>query len=118
VRALPEGTLALTGDVDAALAPKPGAYWANDDGNIVAVARDGKLILSTGAYGPLAIYNRPELYAWLALLAALATGGLIWHQRRRQSIGAFLSDPVLGAASASIAFILLSIFVWLFSPAV
>ena len=108
----------LSGDRSATLAPKPGGYWANDDGNIVAAARDGKLFLSSGAYGPLAIYKRPEFYGLLALLAALATGGLTWQAQRSKSTQAFLSNLVLGAASASVAFVLLSIFVWLFSPAV
>jgi len=118
VRALSEGSLVLTGDATATLAPKPGGYWESGDRNIAAVARDGKLILSTGSYAPLAVYKRPEFYALLALLAALATGGLIWREGRSKPVLPYLSDPVLGAASMSIAFVLLSIFVWLFSPAV
>jgi hypothetical protein len=54
----------------------------------------------------------------LALLAALATGGLTWQAQRSKSTQAFLSNLVLGAASASVAFVLLSIFVWLFSRCV
>jgi hypothetical protein len=118
VRALSEGSLALTGDEEATLAPKPGGYWESGDRNAAALARDGKLILSGGAYGPLAFYKRPEFYALLALLAAFATGGLIWRQRRSKSVPPYFSDPVLGAAGISAAFVLLSIFVWLFSPAV
>jgi CubicO group peptidase (beta-lactamase class C family) len=118
VRALSEGSLALTGDEKATLAPRPGGYWESGDRNVAAMARDGKLILSGGAYGPLAFYKRPEFYALLALLAAFAAGGLIWRQRRSKSVPPYFSDPVLGAAGISAAFVLLSIFVWLFSPAV
>jgi hypothetical protein len=118
VRALSEGTLVLTGDTEATLAPKPGGYWESADRNITAVQRDGDLMLSTGSYAPLALYKRPEFYALLALLAAFATGGLIWREARSRSVQRFLSDPVLGAASVSIGLVLLSVFVWLFSPAV
>jgi hypothetical protein len=118
VRALSEGSLALTGDEDATLAPKPGGYWESGDRSIVAVARDGQLMLSTGSYAPLALYKRPEFYALLGLLAAFATGGLIWREGRNKSVVPYLSDPVLGAATISIGFVLLSIFVWLFSPVV
>ena len=118
VRALSEGTLVLTGDEDATLAPKPGGYWESADRNIAAVQRDGNLVLSTGAYAPLAVYKRAEFYALLALLAAFATGGLIWREARSKSVQLFLSDPVLGAASVSIGLVLVSLFVWLLSPAV
>jgi len=118
VRALSEGTLVLTGAENATLAPKPGGYWESADRSVTAVARDGKLMLSAAAYAPLAIYKRPEFYALLALLAAFATAALIWREGRTKSVPLRLSDPVFGAASISVGFVLLSIFVWLFSSAV
>jgi hypothetical protein len=118
VRALSEGTLVLSGDEEATLAPRPGGYWESADRNVTAVQRDGNLMLSTGSYAPLSLYKRPEFYALLALLAAFATGGLIWREARIKSVKLYLSDPVLGAASTSIALVLLSVFVWLFSPAI
>lgn len=114
VRAMAEGTLVLTGDEDATLSPKPGGYWESADANIVAVARDGQLMLSTGAYGPLAIYKRSGFYALLALLAAIGTGVILWREQR----GAAPNSAVLGAAGVCIGFLLLSVFVWLFSPIV
>jgi len=118
VKALSEGTLVLTGDEQATLAPKPGGYWESADGGVAAVASDGKLLLSSGAYGFRPIYKRPELYGVLALLAALTTAGLIWWQRRSKIVWPPLKNPVLGAAGASAVLILVSVIVWLFSPAV
>jgi len=74
------------------------------------------LLLSTGAYGPLALYKRPELYAWLALLAALGAPASFYYERRRKLASVFPSDSVLAAASASIVLLLLSVFVWLLAP--
>ena len=118
VRAANDGSLVLTGAQDATLTPRAGGYWGSGDGNLNAVARDGRLVLSTGAYGPLALYARPALYAWLALLAALAAGGVVHYERRRKPQTIFPSDPVLGLASASVVFLLLSALVWLLAPVV
>lgn len=108
--------LILTGAENATLAPRPGGYWGSADGNLNAVALNGELVLSTAGYGPLAFYKRPELYAWLGLLVALAAGGFLYYERRRTPQARFPSDPVLGLASASVVFLLLSAFVWLFAP--
>ncbi|HXJ02820.1 MAG TPA: serine hydrolase domain-containing protein [Micropepsaceae bacterium] len=116
VRAGPGAELNLTGAETGTLAPRPGGYWASADGNVNAVALNGDLVLSTGRYGPLAFYKRPELYSFLALLAALAAGGFVAYERRRTPQARFPSDPVLGLASASIVFLLVSAFVWLFAP--
>ena len=118
VRTGPGAALVLSGAENATLAPQPGGYWANADGNVVAVAVNGQLMLSTGSYGPLAFYKRPDPYAWLALLVALATAGFVVYERRRKPQTRFPSEPVLGLASASVVFILLSAFVWLLAPGV
>src|SRR5439155_23113713 len=102
---------------NAALSPRPGGYWSTADGNLNAVPEGGVLLLSTGAYRPLPLYKRPEPYAWLALLAALAAPATYYYERRRKREGIFPSDAVLAAASAGVALLLLCVFVWLFSPA-
>jgi hypothetical protein len=76
-----------------------------------------ELVLSTGIYVPLAFYKRAEFYAVLAFLAALATAAYIVYEKRKSPKPVFPSDIVVAAASACILFLLVSGFVWLFSPA-
>ena len=116
VRAGNDGALILSGAENATLASRPGGYWGTADGNLNAVSVDGRLLLSTGAYRPLALYKRPELYALLALLAALGAPASFYYERRRKLVRVFPSDSVLAAASASIVLLLLSVFVWLLAP--
>jgi hypothetical protein len=116
VRAGSDGALVLSGAENATLAPRPGGYWGTADGNLNAVPSDGRLLLSTGAYRPLALYKRPELYAWLALLAALGAPASFYYERRRKLERVFPSDAVLATAGAGIVFLLLSVCVWLFAP--
>jgi CubicO group peptidase (beta-lactamase class C family) len=117
VRAGNDGALVLSGAENARLTTRPGGYWGTADGNLNAVSVDGRLLLSTGAYRPLALYKRPELYALLALLAALGAPAAFYYERRRKFVRVFPSDSVLAAAGASIGLLLLSVFVWLFAPA-
>jgi hypothetical protein len=77
---------------------------------------NGRLLLSTGAYEPLALYKRSALYVWLALLAALGAPASFYYERRRHLVRVFPSDAVLAAASASVVLLLLSVLVWLFAP--
>ena len=116
VRAGNDGALILSGAENATLTPRPGGYWGVADGNLNAVSVDRRLLLSTGAYRPLSLYKRPELYAWLALLTALGAPAAFYYERRRNLAIIFPSDSVLAAASASIVLLLLSVFVWLFAP--
>ena len=116
VRAADDGALILSGVENARLSPRPGGYWGTADGNLNGVARDGRLLLSTGPYRPLALYKRPGLYAWLAMLAALASAGAIYYERRKHPGNIFPSDSVLGLASASAALVLASVLAWLFAP--
>jgi hypothetical protein len=117
VRAGNDGALILSGAENAALTPRPGGYWGTADGNLNAVSVDGRLVLSSGAYEPLALYERPELYALLALLAALGAPAAFTYERRRKLVRVFPSDAVLTAASISIVLLLVSVFVWLLAPA-
>lgn len=109
-------TLILSGAENATLTPRPGGYWGTADGNLNAVSAGGRLLLSTGAYEPLALYKRPELYAWLALLAAFGAPAAFYYEKRRKLVRTFPSDTVLATASASIILLLLSVFVWLLAP--
>jgi hypothetical protein len=117
VRASNDGTLILSGAENAALTPRPGGYWGTADGNLNAVSVDGRLLLSTGAYRPLALYKRAQVYAWLALLAAFGAPASFYYERRRHLVRVFPSDAVLAAASISVVLLFLSVFVWLFAPA-
>jgi len=116
VRAGNDGALILSGAESATLTPRPGGYWGAADGNLNAVSVDGRLLLNSGAYERLALYKRPELYALLALLAALGAPASFFYERRRHLVRVFPSDAVLAAASASIVLLLLSVVVWLFAP--
>jgi hypothetical protein len=118
VRALDEGTLVLTGDEQATLAPKPGGYWQSADGAVAAVASGGKLWLTGAAYAPLPIYKRPLLYGVLALIAALATAALIWRQRQTNIVPPPTKNPALAGAGVTILLLFLSVVVWLFSPTI
>ncbi len=116
VRANASGGLLLTGAERATLAPKPGGYWGSADGNLNAVARGGQLVLSTGAYGALALYKRPASYGWLALVAALASLGFVMYGRRLKPAAPLLTDSVLELAGAAVLLALVAAVVWLFSP--
>jgi hypothetical protein len=74
------------------------------------------LLLSTGAYRPLALYKRPQFYGWLALLAALGAPATFIYEKRRKLPLVFPSDSVLAVASASIVLLLLGVCTWLFAP--
>ena len=116
VRAGNDGALILTGAENATLTPRSGGYWGTANGNLNAVSAGGRLLLSSGAYRPLALYKRSELYAWLALLAALGAPASFFYERRRNLVNVFPSDAVVAAASASVVLLLLSVLVWLFAP--
>ena len=116
VGASADGSLRFTGAENAMLSPRPGGFWGGADGNLNAVARDGRLILSTGAYRALALYKRPLLYASLALLFALGVPGAMYFERRVPSACPFPRALVLGLTSASVLLVAASLLVWLFSP--
>jgi CubicO group peptidase (beta-lactamase class C family) len=118
VRAGKDASLILTGAQSATLTPRTGGYWASVDGNLIAVAADGELRLSTGTYDPLALYKRSDLYVWLALLAGLGAGGLIYYEKRHGPQQRFPSDPVLGLISASVLLLVFSALVWLLAPGI
>jgi len=117
VRATADGSLVLSGSENDTLHPSPGGYWDNGNGNLRAMPSGTELVLSTGIYVPLAFYKRAEFYAVLAFLAALATAAYIVYEKRKSPKPVFPSDIVVAAASACILFLLVSGFVWLFSPA-
>jgi hypothetical protein len=114
VSARDDGSLVLSGADESVLMPRPGGYWSSDDGNQNAVADDGGLLLSTGAYRPLAFWKRPLMYALLALLGALSTAGAAIRQRR--SATAIPHDLVLWTGGLTTALLFLSLLVWHLAP--
>jgi hypothetical protein len=115
-RAGSDGALILSGAENATLAPRPGGYWGTADGNLNAVPLGGRLLLTTGAYRPLALYKRPQTFAWLALLAALGAAAAFIYEKRRKLVRVFPSDSVLAVAATSIVFLLLCVLTWLLAP--
>jgi CubicO group peptidase (beta-lactamase class C family) len=111
-----DGALILSGAENATLAPRPGGYWGTADGNLNAVPVGGRLLLTTGAYRPLALYKRPQTFAWLALLAALGAAAAFIYEKRRKLVRVFPSDSVLAVAATSIVFLLLCVLTWLLAP--
>jgi CubicO group peptidase (beta-lactamase class C family) len=117
VTAAEDGSLHLTGGEDAVLTPQPGGYWAADDGNLNAVASDGRLILSRGIYLPLRWWKRPALYASLALVSAVGAAGAFASERRARGTTAFPRKLAVALSGAVAAFLALTLFVWHLSPA-
>jgi hypothetical protein len=112
VRAGDDGSLHLSGAETAVLTPQPGGYWAAADGNLNAVASDGRLVLSTGLYSPLAWWKRPLSYAALTLLFAFGAAGVLIGERRKQS-----PSMLAVALSCAVAVMLLAtLFVWHITP--
>jgi hypothetical protein len=116
VSARADGALMLSGAENGVLAPRPGGYWATENGNLTAVRRGDRLLLSTGGYQPLALYKRPLLYAAFALATLLVGIGAFMHRRRKIPNERLPNNLVLGFGSATAAFLLASVLVWLLSP--
>ncbi len=78
VRAGNDGALVLSGAENAILLPASEGGWSSPDGNVSASFRGDELFFSSGvAYRPVAFYDRPLLYALLALVAAIVTMGFV-----------------------------------------
>jgi CubicO group peptidase (beta-lactamase class C family) len=116
VRAADDGSLILSGAENTVLKPRPGGYWAAEDGNLNAVANEGRLILGNGLYRPLRWWKRPELYASLALVSAVGAAGAFVGERRGTRVAKPLArlTPVLVSAVA--AFLAIALFAWHLSP--
>ena len=112
VRAGEDASLHLSGSETAVLMPQPGGYWAADGGNLNAVASDGRLVLSTGVYRPLAWWKRPLPYAALALVFAVGAAGAFLGERRKQGP----SKLVMALTGAVAALLMATLFVWHLTP--
>jgi len=112
VRASDDGSLILSGDENAVLAPRPGGFWATENGSLGAVANEGRLVLSSGLYEPLRWWKRPTLYASLALVSAVgAVGAFVGERRQRATkrIGKVLLTLFAGGAAS---FLAVALFIW------
>jgi CubicO group peptidase (beta-lactamase class C family) len=116
VFAAEDGTLVLSGAARGVLTPKDGGYWSGEGGNLNAVLSNGRLLLSTGLYQRLPLWQRPEVYFWLGLALLLAGAGASSFRRRgKQASGP--DDILLSLGSAAGGFLLLALLMWLFAPA-
>ena len=78
LRAAPgnNNSLVLSGAENATLLPAANGTWSTPDKTLSAIYRNGELFMSSGAaYRPVALYQRPVLYALVALITALAAIG-------------------------------------------
>lgn len=118
VRARDDGALLLSGTGSGALLPRAGGYWSSEDGNTQAAVSASGIAIGAESFVSLPLWQRPLLYTLLALLVAvLGAVGLFYEMRRDKRSWRNPSDLVLASASASVALLLLSAFVWLLSPA-
>lgn len=116
VRAEEDGSLILSGSEDAVLTPQPGGYWAAEGGNLNAVERDGRLVLSTGLYQPLAWWKRPVFYAALTLMFAFGAASAFVGERRKQEPMKRPSTLLMTLSGAAVALLLATLFVWHLTP--
>jgi len=117
VEARENGALALSGIENAVLTPRDGGYWATDNGSLNAVYRDGKLLLSSGSYEPLALWLRWDIYLLLALAVGFAASGAFAFEHRSQRAAHVPGNLVLAGGAASAAFGLAALLIWLLAPA-
>jgi hypothetical protein len=117
VRARANGALLLSGAENGVLMPHAGGYWQADGDGPAAAFRDGRLFLSTGDYRSLPLWKRPIPYDAAAILLVLAGAGTAFFARRRKTAKPFPGDLVLAFSGAAVLFILVSLLVWLLSPA-
>lgn len=110
-----DGTLVLSGAANAVLTPKEGGYWSGEGGNLNAVLRDGRLVLSTGIYEPIAPWQRWDLYFWIGLALALAMAGVAsFGGRRKPADGS--DGMLLGVGTAASGCLLVALLMWLLAP--
>jgi hypothetical protein len=113
-----DASLILAGPENATLTPREGGYWSSNDGNTQAAYRDGELMLSSGVFELLPLWQRWDIYLLCALAAAfMTTAALTFEPRRRRSSYA-PSNIVLAGGTATLALLLAAGLMWLFAPLV
>jgi hypothetical protein len=117
VEAREDGALRLSGIENAVLSPRSGGYWSAATGNLAAVFANGKLMLTSGTYEPLALWLRWDIYLLLALAAGFATTVAVGVEYRgRRAAAAYAPGALVllgGIASAGLGVAALAM--WLFS---
>jgi hypothetical protein len=117
VRVREDGSLIVSGGENAVLAPQPGGYWAAEGGNLNAAAQDGRLMLGSGLYRPLALWKRPALYASMALAFGLAAAAASYGERRVTGTGIVQSRIRVALLCAVAVLLAAALFAWHASPA-
>ena len=117
VRAADDGSLRLFGAENAMLMPRSGGYWATDDGNLNAVASNGRLVVGSAIYRPLSWWRRPAPYASLGVISAVGAAGAYTARRRAQRMSKLPHWLAPALTCAVAAFAAVALFVWHLSPA-
>jgi CubicO group peptidase (beta-lactamase class C family) len=82
VEAREDGALVFSGAENAILLPRPGGYWRSNEAQINAALVNGRLYIDQSVYDWFRAWERPRLYAWLALfLGLVGTAFMVQAQR-------------------------------------
>jgi hypothetical protein len=81
-----DGALLLSGAETGVLLPRPGGFWRSNDPEMTAVYRDGQLRLDQLTFDRFQLWERPALYAWLALILTLAAMPLFAVREGRETL--------------------------------
>ena len=116
IRARQDGALLVTGARNVVMAPVPGDLWMSGDWSMKAALVNGRLVINTDQFHPVAIWKRAKLYAWLTLLAAFSALAAGIYEVRAKRAPPFQSEVLLATGGAAIAFALVSALVYFFAP--
>ncbi len=72
VRARENGALELSGARVGVLFPRPGGFWLSNDGGLAAAIAGRALVVGSGVYRRISLWERPALYLLLGALAGMA----------------------------------------------
>lgn len=116
IRAREDGALLVAGARNLVMMPAPGNLWTSGNGAMKAALVDGRLTINADQFHPVAFWKRPQLYAWLAFLAAIAALAARVFEARNKRTSPYPSEVLLATAAVTIAFALLSALVYLLAP--
>jgi Beta-lactamase len=113
IAARDDASLELSGAENAVLSAREGGYWSTDNRALAAVARNGTLFLSGGAYEPLPQWLRWDMYLLLAFGVAFIAAGLFTFEHRGGRTVYVPGNFVLAGGALSGALGLTALLVWL-----